>query len=117
MVPVKTCFSLPEALVVSSCLADKGIFAALNGYHHGSSAWHCLYALNGIQISVLDADFDEARDLLDQPRSDADADWDRGDRGQANLSDIVLAVVALLLAGLPMPVWSRRAHRDRSGLK
>jgi hypothetical protein len=116
MVPVKTCLSLPEALVVSSYLADKGIFAALNGYHHASTAWHCLYALNGIQISVLDVDFDRARQLVDQARSssDADAGRDTDDRGQASLSDIGLATAAFLLAGLPMPVWLRRARRGRN---
>ena len=90
MVPSKTCLSLPEALVVRSYLADHGIFAALNGYHHGSTAWYCLYALNGIQIGVLDIDFDKATELVEQALSlsDADASPDGDDRGRASWSDI-----------------------------
>ena len=114
MLPIKACLSLPEALVVRSCLADHGIFTTLNGYHHGSAAWHCLYALNGIRIDVLDIDVDRARELLDHTPSlrDADAAQSRGVRGRASWSDIGLAAAALILAGLPLPLWLRRPRRD-----
>ena len=116
MVPIKTCLSLREALVVASYLGDHGIFAALNGYHHGSMAWHCLYALNGIRISVLDIDFESARELVDQAPSSGDTDAGRGGEGpeRASPSDIGVAAAALLLAGLPMPVWLRRPRQSRS---
>jgi hypothetical protein len=115
MVPVKSCLSPSEALVVSSYLADNGIFAALNGYHHGATAWHCLYALNGIQISVLDVDFDRASELLVEtpfPRG-ADAGGDVEGPVRARATEIGLAAAALLLTGLPMPVWLRRPRQGR----
>jgi hypothetical protein len=105
---------LPEALVVSSYFAGHGIYTALDGYHHASMAWHCLYALDGIRVSVLDIDFDRAGRLLDQAPSSSAADAGRvgRDAGRASLSDIGLAVVALLLVGVPFPVWLRRPRPD-----
>jgi hypothetical protein len=115
MLPIKACLSLPEALVVASYLDDHGVLTALNGYHHSAMAWHCLFALNGIQVSVLDIDVDRARELLDQarPLSDPEAKRDGHDRGRPTLSDIGLAAAAFLLTGLPMPVWLRRPSPGR----
>jgi hypothetical protein len=47
LVPIKSCLSLPEALVVSSYLRGYGLITALNGYHHASAAWFVLFALDG----------------------------------------------------------------------
>jgi hypothetical protein len=113
LVPIKTCLSLPEALVASSYLRDHGVMTALNGYHHASVAWFVLFALGGIQLSVLDNDLDRARDLLEdgsptavnQERTEAD-----GAASPATLSEIAIAVAAFLLTGLPLPLWIRRRH-------
>jgi hypothetical protein len=115
MLPIKAYLSLPEALVVASYLDDHGVLTALNGFHHGSMAWHCLYALNGIQVCVLDIDFDRARELVDHAPSlsDPEAKRDGHDRGRPTLSDIALAAAAFLLIGLPMPVWLRRPFPGR----
>jgi hypothetical protein len=113
MVPVKTCLSLPEALVASSYLHDHGVMTALNGYHHASAAWHLLFALNGIQISVLDSDLDRARALLadgspaaveeEQPRAG-------GAATPPTQFEIAIALAAFLLTGLPLPAWVRRRY-------
>lgn len=114
MVPIKTCLSLPEALVAGSYLQGHGIFAALNAYHHASAAWYCLFALNGIQIRVLDIDADRARQLLlegsstDRSREQAGAE----DRVRPTLSEILIATAGYFLAGLPLPAWVRRRRPE-----
>jgi hypothetical protein len=111
MVPIKTCLSLPEALVVRSYFQDHGIVAALNVYYHGSVAWHHIFALNGIQLSVLDVEFDRARQLMVDAASLADEQDQPDAEGPAarpTLFQIAAAMVVLLLAGLPLPLWSRR---------
>jgi hypothetical protein len=110
MVPVKTCLSLPEALVASSYLRDHGVMTALNGYHHASAAWHVLLALGGIQISILDSDFDRARELLvdGSPPAPDYEQLQSGAAGRATLCELAIAAAAFLLTGLPLPLWIRR---------
>src|SRR5262245_19512545 len=114
MVPVKTCLSLPEALVAGSYLQGHGIFAALNAYHHASAAWHCLFALNGIQISVLDIDADRARQLLQEcaskGRGREQASTEDGKRPTP--SEILIAAAGYLLTCLPLPAWVRRRRAE-----
>ena len=114
MVPVMTCLSLPEALVAESYLRGHGIFPALNAYHHASVAWYCLFALNGIQLSVLNIEADRARELLQKGSSS-----DRGreqtgvdDRVRPTLSEILIAAAGYFLTGLPCPAWVRRRRPE-----
>ena len=110
MVPVKTCLSLPVALVVSGYLHDHGVMTALNGYHHASVAWHHLFALGGIRLSVLDSDLDRARALLAAPSPVAD-DQEQADAGGSavtpTLFETAVALAALSVA-VPLPLWARR---------
>jgi hypothetical protein len=113
MIPVKTCLGLPEALVASSYLRDHGVMTALNGYHHASVAWYVLFALNGIQISVLDSDLDRARELL-ADSSPVAVEEEQAQAGGAATPptqfEIAIALAAFLLTGLPLPAWTRHRH-------
>lgn len=110
MVPIRTCLSLPEALVVNSYLRDRGVIAALNGYHHASVAWHHLFALGGIRLNVLDSHLDRARELLADASPMAD-NQEQAEAGGVAVTptylEIAVALAALLLA-VPLPLWVRR---------
>jgi hypothetical protein len=113
LVPVKTCLSLPEALVVSSYLSGHGLITALNGYHHASAAWFVLFALDGVRISVLDRDVGRARELLADVAS-KDPSQEEPEAGRRHSAptvfEVAVAAAALILSGLPLPLWIRRRY-------
>jgi hypothetical protein len=114
LVPVKTCLSLPEALVAESYLREHGVVTSLNGYHHASVAWHHLFALGGIRLSVLDIHLERARVLLATPSPMADDEEQAVADGVAvtpTQFEIAVALAASLLA-MPLPLWVRRKYLD-----
>ena len=110
LVPVKSCLSLPEALVVSSYLRDHGLITALNGYHHASVAWFVLFALDGVRISVLDKDVARARELLGHVESKPPSQQESDAGRRPTLSEVAIAAAAFVLTGLPLPLWIRHRY-------
>jgi hypothetical protein len=110
LVPVRTCLSLPEALVVSSYLRDHGLITALNGYHHASVAWFALFAPGGVRISVLDKDVARARELLADVASKPPSQEEPEAGRRPTLSEVAIAAAAFVLTGLPLPLWIRRRY-------
>ncbi len=106
---ITTNLSIVEGLTARSMLEAYGIQVTLAGYYHGTSTWHHLSAIGGLQIWVMDWQAAAATELLATPPPTGDANPSRSQRPR--FSEIVVAAVAFLWAGLPLPLWNRR--RDR----
>jgi hypothetical protein len=106
--------SVPEGITAGSYLEAFGIHVALAGYHHGTMAWHHLYAIGGLQLWVLDANEEIALQLLSLPALNRH-DHQTGHRttiARANVPELMLAAIAFITAGLPLPIWVRRRQPD-----
>lgn len=71
LVPIETGLTVPEALVLKSLLESRGIFANIDEFHHATVAWYQLFALQGVRLSVPEADVELARTLIDEARGTA----------------------------------------------
>ena len=63
-VGVRSCYSLPEAMVVRSVLAARGVSVALTNENLAFQSWNWLVAFDGIEVKVLEAERDLALALL-----------------------------------------------------
>lgn len=118
LIPIETGLTVPEALVLRSLLEARGIFASLDEFHHATVAWYHLFALQGVRLSVPNADVELARTLIDEARATTGQEKTgrRTDvsarRTSVRPSDIIVAIATLLIAGLPFPFWERRRTDD-----
>lgn len=87
-----------EALVAKSFLEAYGIYAILPDLLTASNAWHYTTALQGIRLCILDADAERANALLSDVKETPIT------QGKLRKSDLVIAGLAYLVAGIPHPV-------------
>lgn len=119
LIPIETGLTVPEALVLKSLLEARGIFANLDEYHHATVAWYHLFALQGIRLSVPEADIELARALIDDARATTgqrktgERRKVSGQRTSVRPGDIIVAIATLWIAGLPFPFWERRRTDDK----
>jgi hypothetical protein len=102
LVTVHVFFDQSEALVAKSLLESQDLYAVLPDWHHVTNAWHLTVALQGIRLCTLDIHAEEARALLgniSEPKVDNES---------RRIGDMLLAAVAMLIAGIPHPIRRRR---------
>ncbi|WP_084418559.1 putative signal transducing protein [Henriciella litoralis] len=63
-VTIRRCASLPEAVIVNGLLQAHGIPSSIDNYYHATNQWWYIPALGGVAVSVPQANFDEARQLI-----------------------------------------------------
>lgn len=116
LVPIATRLTIPEALVMRSCLEARGIFVNLDAIHIAAMAWHLTFALQGLTLSVTQSDVDRARDLLDNVASTYAANPGATSNPWTSLStNVMRAVIGVAIwawTGLPCPYWERRWRPD-----
>lgn len=110
LVHVHTANSLPEAQVVSCTLEAAGIPHNLNGIAHASVSWMMLFALGGIRISVPEAAFEDAEQLLSE--TDYDVPLWEASRFRQNWLLNTVSGITWLGVGAPFLPWLLR-KKDR----
>jgi hypothetical protein len=102
LVTIHVFFDQSEALLAKSLLESQDLYAVLPDWHHVTNAWHLSVALQGIRLCTLDIHAEEASALLgkfSEPTID---------RESRRNGDMLLAFLAMLIAGIPHPVRRRQ---------
>ena len=87
-------------------LEAYGIHVTLFGFYHGTSTWHHLGAIGGLQIWVLDTQAAAATELMANPPPSSDYVEPSFER--PSYAAIALATLVFVMAGLPLPLWARK---------
>jgi hypothetical protein len=117
METVATFYEPAEALAAAACLRAHGFIAVLPEYHHATLAWSHVFALQGVRLWTLDTMANEARSLLGTTEPQA-APAPAGSFGRTPLglsarpAELLIAIAAFTITGLPLPLWRRRAGRN-----
>lgn len=104
LVPLRVCYSIPEALCLRAMLAAYGIPSAANALQHASVSWSLLVAL-GPAVHVFDEHLEDAcllaepvEEYVNDVESEPSAMW------RAPLLAI-LGIALSILCGIPAPIW------------
>lgn len=105
LVPLRVCYSIPEALCLRAMLAAYGIPSAANALQHARNDWFKLVAFGGIEVQVFDTDTEAAQNLL-TPVEDYVDDLESEPRAILRAPFHVLtAIFFLWFFGAPAPLW------------
>lgn len=115
LIPVAARLTIPEALVMRSCLEAHGIVANIDAFHYAAMVWQHSFAIQGLTLSVARPDAEHAHALLAAAMSPDDTT--RTDAVPTLATGAIRAIVSVgiwALTGLPCPYWERRISPEPS---
>lgn len=101
IVTVRAYPTYSEAVVAKSFLEAHGVFALIPDWYHATNSWHLTNALQGVRLCTIEIEAADARELLDATLSTKPAER------RLPVSEVILAAVTYLFAGIPHPVRRR----------
>jgi hypothetical protein len=113
LVTVATRLTIPEALVMRSCLEAHGIVASLDAFNYATMVWQHTFAIQGLTLSVAQPDAERAHLLL--AASTLPSRIRSTDTVPALSTGLIRAFVSVgiwALTGLPCPYWERQTDPD-----
>jgi hypothetical protein len=105
LVPLRTSYSIAEAVCLRAMLAAYGIPSTATAFHHIRNDWFLVVAAGGIDIRVFQHDAEAARALI-LPVEDYVDDLESEPRAILRAPfRFLLAVFFLYVFGAPIPLW------------
>ena len=61
---LRRCANVEEAIVVAGLLKSEGFHPTISNFHHAMMDWWIVQALGGVEIKVLDSEWDAAKSCI-----------------------------------------------------
>ena len=110
-VPIQTCASIEEALIVWSVLDSSEVCAWISNYHHAIADWSNVIAFGGIRVLVLESELEAAGEALAQAKRQSILidvelqDWEGSSRRwRARLAFLVFVVLPFVFGIGQIPI-------------
>jgi|GEM_PF-3593344 len=113
LVTLTVCYSVPEAHVIVSTLSARGVPSFPLGLGHAAISWYLIHALGGIEIRVVDADYDSAFEILQLAEEPVDRFFSDAEAFKRRPAFNAIVLLFLYFFGIGAPFWIRKKHRFR----